>query len=397
MLVCTAGDFYGTADIFNEAKSHFVARMMGELQYDAVGLGEMDLNFGLSSLVNDARTWKLPIVSANLTARTDSLRVRASGSAAALADRLGTVFPPYRVVTKGGVRYGFAGVLSPATLVKGAGAGAEPVTWALTDVTEATRTVVTALRPECDVLVLLAHMDQAEAFALAKAVPGIDVMVLGHDPQGKPIGEPIQVEETGTRIVRASAQGQYIGQLDLQFGPDKRIADVHNRMHPLSSEYPDDPAMAKRLDEFDEENRRLQKELFAREQLRGGSGPESNGRFLGVGACQSCHVDQFNIYRTTAHSQAYSTLAAQFVHRDTNCVGCHVTGYGEPDGFRGVRMRGSMLDLVDVQCEACHGPGVNHARDGSYRETARASCVRCHTPNDDPDFNFEKDWPKIAH
>jgi hypothetical protein len=56
-----------------------------------------------------------------------------------------------------------------------------------------------------------------------------------------------------------------------------------------------------------------------------------------------------------------------------------------------------MVDLIDVQCEACHGPGAEHARDGSYRERARASCVRCHTPLDDPDFDYERDWAAIAH
>jgi mono/diheme cytochrome c family protein len=103
------------------------------------------------------------------------------------------------------------------------------------------------------------------------------------------------------------------------------------------------------------------------------------------------------VYTGTRHARAYATLSSQFVHRDTNCVGCHVTGFGEAGGFSGVRMRGTSVDLIDVQCEACHGPGRDHARDGSYRATAIQSCVRCHTPNDDPDFDFATDWPKIAH
>ncbi|HXV13905.1 MAG TPA: hypothetical protein VEC56_06830, partial [Candidatus Krumholzibacteria bacterium] len=99
VLVCTAGDFYGTADIFNEAKSRFVARMMDDLGYDAVGVGEMDLNFGLATLVADVRALGLPVVCANLRSQTDSLRVRGDGPAAAAAARLGSAFPPYRVVT----------------------------------------------------------------------------------------------------------------------------------------------------------------------------------------------------------------------------------------------------------------------------------------------------------
>ena len=48
-------------------------------------------------------------------------------------------------------------------------------------------------------------------------------------------------------------------------------------------------------------------------------------------------------------------------------------------------------------CMRCHGPGAEHTRDGTYKARAKESCVRCHTPNDDPDFDFDKDWPAVAH
>jgi Cytochrome c554 and c-prime len=396
VLVCTAGDFYGTSDVYNEPKSHFVARMMGEMGYDAVGIGEMDLNFGLASLVRDARSYHLPVVCANLEAKADSLRVRPEGdrAAARAADRLGTAFPPYRVVTAAGTRFGFLGVLSPATKMRtNAGQPLESMTYSLGDAIEAARQVVPELRKRCDVLVVLAHMDDAEARKLAEQVSGIDVIVLGHDPVGRPITQPIVVG--GTQIIRATQQGQNVGEFDMELGKDHRIAQSHNLMYQLSAEYPDDPEMAQRLDEFDEQNKQIQKELFAREQLK--AAEQTNGHYLGVGVCQSCHPAEFDVYIQTDHARAFSTLASQFVEHDTNCVGCHVTGYGQAGGFVGVRLRGTMTDLVDVQCEACHGPGDEHNRDGSYRERARASCVRCHTPNDDPDFDFDRDWAKIAH
>ena len=56
----------------------------------------------------------------------------------------------------------------------------------------------------------------------------------------------------------------------------------------------------------------------------------------------------------TGHARAYSTLTAQFVHNDTNCVGCHVTGWQDEGGFGGVRVRGAAVDLV-VQVGAPKG------------------------------------------
>jgi hypothetical protein len=394
--VCTAGDFYGTADVFNEAKSHFVARMMGELGYDAIGIGEMDLNFGLASLVKDVRAYHLPVVCANLMARVDSVKVRGEGDEYQAAERRGNAFAPYHIVEKNGVRFGFVGVMSPATKNPLAGTSSvEAMTYTLEDPMQAAQEIIPEVRTKCDVLVLLAHMDEIEAQHLAEAVPGIDLMVLGHDAGNRPLGEPIVVGET--HILRATSQGRNLGQLDMKLADNHHISEMRNRIHPLTASYPDDPEMTKRLDEFDEQNRKVQKELYAKEQLKGTSGSPFGARYLGVGSCQSCHEEQFNIYMKTAHAHAYATLAAEFVNRDTNCVGCHVTGYKEEGGFGGVRMRGAPVDLADVQCEACHGPGAEHSRDGSYRTRARESCVRCHTPSDDPDFNFEKDWPLIAH
>jgi hypothetical protein len=201
----------------------------------------------------------------------------------------------------------------------------------------------------------------------------------------------------GTRILRATAQGQNIGQIDLDLSDQRELVDARNQIHPLSKAYPDDPRMNRLLDEFDAENRKLQKELYAREQLRGAGDEAANTRYLGVATCQNCHAAEFEVYTKTAHAHAYATLASEFVHRDTNCVGCHVTGYNDNGGFGGIRMRGTSVDLVDVQCEACHGPGAEHSRDGTYASRARDACVRCHTPSDDPEFDFDKDWPKIAH
>jgi len=399
VVLCTAGDFYGTADVFNEAKSHFVARTMGELGYDAIGIGEMDLNFGLATLVADVRGFKLPVVCANLRAKNDSLRVRADGPASATADRLGSAFAPYRVVTKGGARFGFLGLISPATKMKKTApkkdAPVEAITYSLADPIEVAKSVVPELRAACDILVVLAHMSDDDAVALLQAVPGIALVVLRPDPQGRALGQPQKVHDAS--LLRATSQGQNIGELDIRLGDDHHIAETFNRMHIMDASYRDDPEMIKRIETFEEENRKLQKELFARQQVQGDDHEAFAGSFLGVGACQSCHVEEFDVYAHTRHAHAYATLASQFVHRDTNCVGCHVTGYGEAGGFQGVRMRGASVDLIDVQCEACHGPGSQHARDGSYRATAIQSCVKCHTSNDDPDFDFATDWPKIAH
>jgi 2',3'-cyclic-nucleotide 2'-phosphodiesterase (5'-nucleotidase family) len=370
--------------------------MMGYLDYDAVAVGEMDLNFGMEKLVKDAKDYGLNLTCANIIAKGET--APPSGPSASLQTKLGTVFPPYLVVERNGVRFGFVGLLSPETKSHelGGEGEVEAITYIIKDPWDIAQIVLPQARQNCDFLILLAHMDQFDLEMRLPDFPEVDLVIRGHNAENWQSIEPIMVGVVPTYL--ATAQGQNMGNLKLSFDADMYLADTNNKMHFLGADVPDDTVVAAMLDQFDEENRKQQKILFAKEQLK-----ESNASggaadvYLGLGSCSNCHVDAFEVYAQTKHARAYRTLSAQFVHRDDNCVGCHVTGYGETGGFGGIRRLGAPVDLIDVQCEACHGPGVEHNRNGSYRSVAVESCLRCHTKDHDPDFNYEDSWEKIAH
>jgi hypothetical protein len=397
--LCSAGDFYGGADVFNEPKSHFVAQMMGYLGYDAVGIGEMDLNYGLEKLVQDGEKYDLNLTCANLISKLETTRQN-KRQKKSLQQRLNTVFPPYKIVERDGVRIGFVALLSPQTKSRTAGAGSglvESVNYVIEDPWKMAETVVPRVRDECDVLVLLAHMDLFDLEMKLPEFGEIDMVVLGHSTKSsRTQDEPVTVG--ATPVYYATTQGQIIGNLKITLDGDGAIVDMHNKSHFLGEDVPDDPEVLALLDEFDEQNRKMQKILFAKEQLKAArSSGEEADIYLGVGSCISCHSDAFDVYTQTRHAHAYQTLASLFVHRDNNCISCHVTGYKERGGFSGLRRLGSPVDLIDVQCEACHGPGTEHSRDGRYRKAAVESCVRCHTEEEDPSFDYEDAWEKIAH
>lgn len=400
MVLVSAGDFYGTGDVFNAPKSHFIAEAMGVLGYDAVAVGDMDLGYGLDTLVADMKRYGLPVTCANLVVRGSRESVaedtREGRRALAAARRHGTVFPPYRIVLRGGVRFGIVALISPDTRVRSASTAdtLNALTWAIEDPEAWARRIVPEVRRHCDVVLLLAHMDLGVAERIARNVEGIDVVVVGHQIRSAPIGEPRRVGHTV--VLRATSRGQNIGVATLRLDRRGRLRDVRNRIHHLGADYPDDPDMARRVARFEEVNRRQQKVLYARAQLRAARNT-GEGRYVGLGACADCHADAFDVYTRTAHARAFRSIAAGFHQRDGNCIGCHVTGWRDRGGYAGIRLRGAPIDLVDVQCEACHGPGAEHSRDGRYAERAREACVRCHTPDEDPDFDFERDWPKVEH
>jgi hypothetical protein len=347
------------------------------------------------------------VTCANLLVRGDRKPVEAKQydeDATAAAGRYGTVFPPWLVVDKDGVRFGFVGLLSPGTVVRQGPSSppeaqrektVEAVTWSIGDPAETAAKVLPEAAEKCDVLVLLAHMDLADAKSLLEAHPEVDLALVGHGQAPAASGNP---ERAGNALIlEARSRGQTVGEMHLTVDADGNVVVDRNRVHFLDADYVDDGETLAMVEEFEESNRRKQKVLYAQEQLQATGAATAAGDYLGVATCQSCHLDAFHVYMKTAHAHAYQTLASQFVHRDTNCIGCHVTGYEEEGGYGGIRLRNASIDLVDVQCEACHGPASQHRRDGSYRAAAIASCVRCHTPHDDPDFDFARDWEKIKH
>jgi hypothetical protein len=371
---------------------------MAYIGYDAVGVGEMDLNYGVMTLLEDATQHGLNVTCANLAAKGALANTVRADHAGAPQGRHGTVFPPYLVVERGGVRLGFLALLSPETKVPGSmstqGGEVEAINYIIRNPRETADALIPEAAGACDVLVLLAHMDRRELDELLADFPEVSIAVTGHESRSGAIGTP---ERVGSAyVVKATSQGQNIGVLAVTAG-EAGISAVNNRIHFLNDSYEDDPDMVDKLEEFEVENRKIQKVLFAKSQLRASGATGAGDHYLGVGTCQSCHAEEFEVYKDTRHARAYATLAEQFMHRDTNCVGCHVTGWEDKGGFTGVRFRGAQVDLVDVQCEACHGPGALHNRDGSYLEKAAGSCEHCHTEKDDPDFDFETDWPKVAH
>lgn len=410
MLLVSAGDLYDGRDAYNRPKCQFLARAMNHLGYDAVALGEKDLDFGLDAIVEDAAAFGVNITCANVFRKTRGGAYGSGGDgrdASLGAGRGGSVpladgepaFAPYRIVERGGVRFGIIAALSPA--LKNAKVAEEKGdVEALTYVVRVPQPVLEALVPlvrsRSDFVVLLAHMSKQELDSVLAVVEGVDMVVLGHSAKPQVTPEPTMVR--GVPVYMASHQGQYIGRATLTFDGDNRLADAANEIRLLDGTVKDDPDMSRLVKEFETENRRRQKELFAEEQLRRGAGTaEPQDIYLGVATCQRCHSGAFDAYIETKHARAYATLSGVFMHRDSGCVPCHSTGYGASGGFTGSRTVASLVDLVDVQCEACHGPAREHSRDGRYRETARESCVKCHTAEQDPAFDFAGAWRKIEH
>jgi len=97
--------------------------------------------------------------------------------------------------------------------------------------------------------------------------------------------------------------------------------------------------------------------------------------------CAGCHRTQAEFWTKTGHAHAWNTLVKIKKDLNLDCVQCHVTGWQQPGGVcridrthvggPGLTADGHKFGVgrQDVQCESCHGPASEHAKD--RRATSR--------------------------
>jgi Cytochrome c554 and c-prime len=149
---------------------------------------------------------------------------------------------------------------------------------------------------------------------------------------------------------------------------------------PLSAAAPRDPRVRARMDQ-----------LFASFAPPASArvATEADGlRFVGSRTCAACHTGAYVWWRSTPHGRALGTLEKRGRAHDLACVGCHVTGFGEPGGSTAPPFG----ELASVGCESCHGQGSAHVDDPS-RPTAAGPlrepvCARCHDAAHSAGFAF---------
>jgi len=123
------------------------------------------------------------------------------------------------------------------------------------------------------------------------------------------------------------------------------------------------------------------------------------GDYASYTACEVCHPDKVEGWKTTGHAHAFDTLKTQGEEKQENpgCVQCHVVAYEEEGGFIDMELT---PELKDVQCESCHGPGRTHTETFSAEnivgKPGEDVCRKCHTEGQDKNFDYEKK-SKLVH
>jgi 5'-nucleotidase/UDP-sugar diphosphatase len=210
-------------------KGEAIVEAMNMMQYDAMALGSGDFIIGLDLLKERMKAARFPMLSAN----------------AVLSDTGELIAQPYVTKDLGqGYRAAIVG-LTDAHVENLTSAIGGPIVRA-SDPTAALKTVMAEVTGKANVIVVLSHLGTQEDRDLAQAVPGITVIVGGKTGEIVP---PTQVGPTGAVLVQASSQGRYLGILRLTLDSEGKVVATRGEEKSLGDEIPDDPAMAKFLDD----------------------------------------------------------------------------------------------------------------------------------------------------
>ncbi|MBN1883580.1 MAG: hypothetical protein JW885_15540 [Deltaproteobacteria bacterium] len=119
--------------------------------------------------------------------------------------------------------------------------------------------------------------------------------------------------------------------------------------------------------------------------------PDANPTYVGIKKCIACHKTIYTFWLTTKHSRAYPTLEEEKRQYEPDCISCHTTGYKKYGGFTDITKGEKYLN---VQCEACHGPGSLHVRNPETKMKdlhSEKDCLKCHDEDNDDDFDYQRD------
>jgi len=207
VLTVDAGDHIQGGAIGLLSKGLDIIKLMNDIKYDVVALGNHEFDYGLNELNKCNETLKTGYISANFCFRKNKT----------------TIFPPYKIINLGNQKIGFIGITTPQTLSKTylhniVDDEGKMIYDFLTEnegkeLYYAIQKYIDEIRKEVDYIIILSHLgnegdalEQYTSTSLLSHINGIDAMIDGHthkvynttskDKDGK----DIPLVQTGTKL-----------------------------------------------------------------------------------------------------------------------------------------------------------------------------------------------------
>jgi len=246
------------------------------------------------------------------------------------------------------------------------------------DLTEINISSDPAVRIEGKLNILLTEQSIADS----KMTDGWDLII---NSSGVEMDDPFQLNDS--IIVAGYPRGKKLGILTLYIDNMGRVTNFKHRFEALGSDIKEDGMIRSVLDNYDSK---------VAELLKNAEQPSAGITYSGVLKCAECHEPFVESWEKTKHARAFASLEDTGKSLDPECLICHTVGFGESGGFYTIE---STPKLANVQCEECHGLDREHLDDFSrpMRPVTVSVCLKCHTKENSPDFDYPVYYEKIKH
>jgi 2',3'-cyclic-nucleotide 2'-phosphodiesterase/3'-nucleotidase len=228
--------------VVQPASTHPIMAAMNALRYDAMAPGNHEFNFGLDALNAARRSSRFPWIAANIC----------------LAGTEDPAYAPYIIKQVNGVRVGVLGLTTPA--IPGWEDASHYTGLSFTDPVKAAQRWVSELRrrSRVDVVIIAMHMGLEEdilsgvptpgqlagenaAVRIAREVPGVDLILMGHTHRDVP-----SLTLNGVLLTQAGRWGEFLSRSTLMLeraDPTQpwQVIGKTATTHPVTAELPADP------------------------------------------------------------------------------------------------------------------------------------------------------------
>ncbi|MCR4437507.1 MAG: hypothetical protein QHJ34_00495 [bacterium] len=238
-LLVDAGGFNAGAGTLNKFKAEYILKGLTKMGYHAINAAQRDFAHGALPLVEQSKKDGVPLISAN-----------------AYGEKGNRLLPAYRIVrvpsagSKRELSIGVIGVSPSYELSWQPPPGTEKARFA--DPVPEVQNAVSALRKQCDAIVLLTFMTWGEAHELVEKVEGIHVVVVGNSGYQNQEASL----ENGVLFLPGGRQGKLARVANAQID-EQGVTSFSAKDKPLDDSFPDDPEMVavlkehkKRLEEW---------------------------------------------------------------------------------------------------------------------------------------------------
>ncbi len=238
-MLLHAGDSFIGDLFFNTTVGINEFTLLKMLGVDAITLGNHEFDLGVSTLAYSYGEGfaPVPILSANFVLVDTTLQ--------GFADMV----LPYTIKTYGGFKVGVFGLTTPETNII---SGIQPEAYMDSDFVEIAGTAAAELAAQgCNLVILLSHLGAEYDKLVAQYVPGINMIIGGHDHYK--ITPPIEVTNPGgtiTYIVQAGSFYQDIGKIDFQLDQGTVTMTAY-QMVPLDNNISEDPSFLQAVNDME--------------------------------------------------------------------------------------------------------------------------------------------------